>query len=263
MKHTIVKRLSLLLCAVALLLCAMPIFAEGEGSVDPDAVLNPARQGVLAFAMKTAEDTPVPGGQLRVLLVAQALHDPYTGDSLRYVAPFAAMPDAPALDYDAVMENFSHLVGEEETESGNARSAADLWAYVQALEADEENPVQVDYIPVEIGAEGTGSVGLPVLGLYLVAQTQQEAAPGYFAISPFLVTVPLRGEDGKLIYAPVDASPKMQQLVPIPTPAPPPPGFLPQTGLLNWPVPVLAIAGMALFALGFALRRNEKESHRG
>ncbi len=33
---------------------------------------------------------------------------------------------------------------------------------------------------------------------------------------------------------------------------------LPQTGQLDWPVPVLCIAGLALFAIGFALRRDRE-----
>jgi uncharacterized membrane protein len=34
---------------------------------------------------------------------------------------------------------------------------------------------------------------------------------------------------------------------------------LPQTGQLNWPVPVLAFAGLTLVLLGAALRRSGKE----
>lgn len=41
-------------------------------------------------------------------------------------------------------------------------------------------------------------------------------------------------------------------------PAPPGGGKLPQTGLLWWPVPVLAAAGMALFALGWKRSRRKE-----
>lgn len=43
---------------------------------------------------------------------------------------------------------------------------------------------------------------------------------------------------------------------PTPTPRPNYPSVLPQTGLLWWPVPVLAVGGMLLFALGWNRRRR-------
>ena len=87
-------------------------------------------------------------------------------------------------------------------------------------------------------------------GLFLVVQ--REACTGYRAILPFLVTFPQV----------VDASPKVQPPQPVPTPEPAPPPTpddptLPQTGQLNWPVPVLAASGLTVFALGLALRRRE------
>ena len=33
---------------------------------------------------------------------------------------------------------------------------------------------------------------------------------------------------------------------------------LPQTGQLIWPIPVMAIAGMLLFAVGWSLRKDKK-----
>ena len=43
---------------------------------------------------------------------------------------------------------------------------------------------------------------------------------------------------------------------PTPTPKPNYPSVLPKTGLLWWPVPVLAVCGMLLFGLGWARRRH-------
>ncbi|MDR2356116.1 MAG: hypothetical protein LBE16_07960 [Clostridiales Family XIII bacterium] len=43
---------------------------------------------------------------------------------------------------------------------------------------------------------------------------------------------------------------------------PPLSGLLPQTGLLRWPVPALAVSGMILFAIGRALRTGEKRLRR-
>lgn len=91
-------------------------------------------------------------------------------------------------------------------------------------------------------------------GLYLVVQTQR--CTGYELLSPFLVSVPMN-EDGHYRYD-IDAAGKFK-----PTPKTDPPttpdkpgtpgSHLPQTGQLNWPVPVLACAGLALFALGWWL----------
>ena len=94
-------------------------------------------------------------------------------------------------------------------------------------------------------------------GLYLVTQKTSEAAAGFDAIQPFLISLP-RWEDDGYVYD-VTASPKVP-LVPEETPPPPPsepppppPPDIPQTGQLNWPVPVLAVTGMARFLFGWTL----------
>lgn len=111
-------------------------------------------------------------------------------------------------------------------------------------------------------------------GLYLVVQT---AAPeGWYAVSPFLVSVPNKGESG-YVYD-VNATPKMEAITAVPetpeNPAEPAEekpsgekmsaGRLPQTGQLNWPIPVMAILGVLLFAAGwdlcYAKRRREYEA---
>ena len=93
-------------------------------------------------------------------------------------------------------------------------------------------------------------------GLYLIQQTK--ASNGYESISPFLVSVP-QNEDGVYIYD-VSATPKIGTLVPAtPTPSPAPVGpKLPQTGQLNWPIPVLACAGMIMLVIGWTLRSAKK-----
>lgn len=104
------------------------------------------------------------------------------------------------------------------------------------------------------------------LGVYLVVQNK--AISGYAKFSPFLITVP-QNEDGVYEY---DVESNSKVATP-PTTKPPkddtpettkPSGKLPQTGQLNWPVPVLAAAGLALFTIGALLRRGgKKEEYEG
>lgn len=121
------------------------------------------------------------------------------------------------------------------------------------------------------------------LGVYLAVQSQ--AASGYYAVQPFIVTIPITDEEG-YVYD-VDATPKMQSLTKITesstttttttvptvttTTTTAPTGNsgvygdndskLPQTGQLNWPIPVLAGAGVLLFILGWALTFARKKKN--
>lgn len=130
----------------------------------------------------------------------------------------------------------------------SSKLAADLTAYVAAnsLRGTEAG----------IGDDGKAmAAGLP-LGLYLIVQTK--SADGYEAVAPFLVSVPMN-EGGTYIYD-VDATPKMSLLKEKPpVPATPTEPTLPQTGQLNWPVPVLAVLGLCLFFLGWVIRFDKKE----
>lgn len=114
------------------------------------------------------------------------------------------------------------------------------------------------------------------LGLYLLVQ--DKAASGYQQMAPFLVTVPML-ENGGYVYD-VDASPKTEvQKTPStpsnPTPSNPTrtpttptnpttstkqPGSykLPNTGQLNWPIPVLVVSGLGLFSIGWMLCYGKK-----
>ena len=104
----------------------------------------------------------------------------------------------------------------------------------------------------------TGTISFTALkpGLYLIQQTK--ASSGYQGISPFLVSVP-QNENGTYVYD-VSATPKIGTITPLPpTPSPTPVGpKLPQTGQLNWPIPVLACAGMLMFVIGWSLRNRKK-----
>lgn len=134
-----------------------------------------------------------------------------------------------------------------------------------------------------IGRDGTVVFRDLKPGLYLIVQ--REAAPGYYAAAPFLVTLPMQ-VNGSYRYD-VDASPKAEagtkddtwtpedetpkkddQKQPEDSKKPEDSRKpendqpkLPQTGQLNWPVPVLAAAGLFLLLLGRILRGGKRERH--
>ncbi len=100
-------------------------------------------------------------------------------------------------------------------------------------------------------------------GLYVVSQLASDASPGYAPIAPFLLSLPQWQDDG-YVYD-LTATPKVP-LIPAPTEPTAPtepsePGDLPQTGQLNWPVPLMAVGGLAFFVLGWVLLSGAKRRH--
>ena len=151
--------------------------------------------------------------------------------------------------------------------AGAWEAGADLQdpALSEAL-AEKAEALNLSGVTVEVSKDGTVLLENLEFGLYLVMQGR--AAAGYEAINPFLIGVP-NLKDGVYTYR-VDASPKVSpEPVPTEPPAPtePPPTrptepYLPQTGQTNWPVPVMAAAGLLLFIMGWSLCfRDRKERH--
>lgn len=96
-------------------------------------------------------------------------------------------------------------------------------------------------------------------GLYLIVQ--EKAASGFSKMDAFLVSVPYM-KDGEYQYH-VTASIK-SELEREPEPTEPPPTKpddpkLPQTGQLNWPIPVLLTSGALLLCLGCLLRFGRRK----
>lgn len=97
-------------------------------------------------------------------------------------------------------------------------------------------------------------------GLYLVFQDKEDAVGGFHPIAPFLISVPRFQNDEYVLD--VVAKPKVPLETVPPTTKPPPDPNLPQTGQLNWPVPVLAVAGAGLLMLGFVLISSGKKDRK-
>lgn len=98
------------------------------------------------------------------------------------------------------------------------------------------------------------------LGLYLVVETK--AAAGYKAMKPFLISVPLWEGDSYLYdivsYGKFERIKENDPADP-PNQPDPPDIKLPQTGQLNWPIPLLAICGFAMITFGCVLRSKPKK----
>lgn len=98
-------------------------------------------------------------------------------------------------------------------------------------------------------------------GMYLVRQKGFAAKKKkYSEITAFVVCLPMMQEDGSDWNYEIVAQPKVNVL---PTASPAPTAKptdtpatdtkLPQTGVLRWPIPVLGVGGLLLFALGWVL----------
>lgn len=91
-------------------------------------------------------------------------------------------------------------------------------------------------------------------GLYVAVQN--EVSDGFEPLSPFVISMPLC--EGGEYLTDFEAKPKVSleqeptESVEPPTTKPKDP-TLPQTGQLNWPVPVLVVSGLFLFVLGWGL----------
>lgn len=226
-----VPRRLLTLLTAALMLCALGGTAFAREVPDLD------RTGSISITIKTG-NTAVAGGTLTLYRVGE-IQERDGNDCFSPVEAFSG--------FDQPLE-----------EVQSPELAKELAEYARAH--------RLTGVTKEIGQDGKIAFSDLELGLYLLVQ--EKAADGYSKITPFLVSVPL-WEDGAYVYG-VDASPKVEvkkEPEPPESPKPPKPdtpGRLPQTGQLNWPVPVLVLAGLTLFSLGWGLRfgtgkkRNEK-----
>lgn len=133
----------------------------------------------------------------------------------------------------------------------------------QLLEFYETNrdafAFETQTVPVEQGLARFENLST---GLYLIVQ--ETPAPGFTGVGSFLVSVPYL-VDGVYQYH-VTATIKSElerQTETVPPTEPPKPEDpkLPQTGQLNWPIPLMGVTGLALITLGCVLRFRKKENY--
>lgn len=220
------KRVITLLVVVALL-CSF------SATVFAHDVPDMTKAGMIKLTMQTANGTTVSGGTLTLYRVGEV----YENDG----------------NYSFKLTGSFVNCGLSLEDIQSDKLAADFAAYVakQSISGTTQT----------IAQDGTVTFANLELGLYLLVQNT--AASGYNKAEPFLVSVPMN-EAGTYVYE-VNATPKVEvEKAPTPTtPTPTKPNkpSLPQTGQLNWPIPILVVSGLALFCLGWALRFRKKRGN--
>ncbi|MGN0405784.1 MAG: hypothetical protein ACI4F1_11220 [Bariatricus sp.] len=202
-------------------------------SVSAVDVPNLTRKGTITVTMhakKDNKDVIVPGGTLTLYRVGEICED---DGNYSFV---------PTGDFVGCGESFEDVQSPE--------LASRLAAYAEK-NANNKGDTK------NVSDNGVVTYENQELGLYLLVQ--YEEASGYNKANPFLVALP-NMEDGKYTYE-VDASPKVNVKQDSGKKTPPKTtSKLPQTGQLNWPIPLLVVSGMVLFAIGWILCFGRKKS---
>jgi len=94
-------------------------------------------------------------------------------------------------------------------------------------------------------------------GLYLVVGHECEYNGKTYSCSPFFICLPDLDVDEQWRYEEVKAEPKPDWNSKPDVEKDTPVSKLPQTGMLLWPIPVLAGTGLLFFMIGWAKRRKE------
>ncbi len=218
---------------------------SGTGSLDL------TKEGSITVTLRTDDNGGVVSDGILTLYQVAVL-DLHDWDmSYIYTAAFEGCAEAPEYSKDPDPVKIASAMAE--------------WASVNSVQGTARG----------IGLNGTATFDGLIPGLYLIVQT--ESSEGYYAINPFLVTLPME-ENAEWVYD-IDASPKTEILKeksegrdaepveketppavipPDKTPVSPISPSLPQTGQLNWPVPVLAILGTVLIAAGIILKKDRR-----
>lgn len=230
------------LTALALALCLAAGLALGASAHE---AVNMDAQGSISVHMKY-DGAAVPGGRMALYKVAAVAET----DGDYSFAPTAAF--APGIARYAQLNGLTDFALDQQTLDAPGDLPKWLYSYTKIAGI---TAVEVK----DIDQQGTVTFENLGVGLYLLAETS--AASGYQAAEPFFVSLPTRDPETQAYVYHVTADSKMEPLRPAtPTPAPPEtpatpvptqPPTLPQTGQLNWPVPVLAVLGLAAFSLGW------------
>lgn len=237
---------------VSLLLCIVLLFSLNI-AVSALAVQYEDKKGTITVEMKY-DGKAVSGGTLTVYRIGDASQEngKYSFHKSDSISSFDFDLDTDGTDSPELAESIAEFV-----------QSNSLSAY-----ADAENQ------------EGKAVFKDVDLGLYLVVQTT--ASDGYEPLKPFLVSIPMN-DNGNYKFEVTAEGKTQNKQDPLPT-SPDDPNDpstpdtsgnttgnahgntngntagekLPQTGQLNWPVPIFTALGLLLFTLGWLLTFNGK-----
>lgn len=211
----------------ALLLCVLLLYAL-SGAAYAHEVPDESQKGTIVVEM-TYDGNAVTGGKLLAYRVARIIEN--DGDyGFEALAPYEV----------------------DEISQENLNTPELAAAFAEQVSGEGIEPA--------VSEDGVVRFENLELGLYLIIQT--EASPGFEPLKPFLVSVPIN-EDGHYVYE-VNAEGKFQlhqEFQPTAAPTESPDPGLPQTGQLNWPIPLLAMLGLGLFSIGWALCFGRKKNN--
>lgn len=229
---------------IVFFMVALLLFCNFSWDLSAHELLDFDRHGSVCVRMEH-EQTPVPGGTLTMYRVADV-----TSDDGNNVYKFT--------------ESFTECgLSLEELQSSQLVSELAEYALQNQIPSVAINPIDDNGMAVFSDLS---------LGLYLLIQS--ENAPGYYGVNPFLVSVPT--SEGEVYIYDVDATPKLSVLKkqnsnaeidsnpdnsnkdPIDSNITWDDSKLPQTGQLNWPIPIFTIVGLFLFLIGWKLRFTKR-----
>lgn len=225
MKRTLRRILALLICC---LVFSLPVSAQGSA-----ADLDLGRTGDISLTIKDKKGIAPTRGTIACIQVARVVRE--DGD----------------LGYELV-NGFEKTKLSLEAFVKEEQSASRL-----VKDVEKNLPSRAEKQTCKISAGKVRFTDLE-LGLYLIRQ--ESKFKNHESIQSFLVTLPMDGDEG-WVYE-VSATPKVGTVSQNPPKSPPSGGGytrLPQTGQLNWPVPVLALSGLVIFSLGWLLTRDKHE----
>jgi len=229
-----------------------------DGRPAPDAT----RVGSVELTMKSG-GTAVPGGTFEIYKVAD-LKTTDEGDP-----------------YYEISDSFKECISNvDDIFSGDYTVTRTLASYA-------ENKLTALY-SVDVGNSGVVKFSNLSMGVYLFLQTK--AADGYKAVNPFLMSIPVWDEEANVWVYDIQAYPKPEivketesETTPTTTETPTKPNLpktpgsstpgtptgdtttvsklkLPQTGQLNWPIPVMGISGLMLIIIGHVVRPRRNDA---
>ena len=153
----------------------------------------------------------------------------------------------------------------EQTGSLTIKSSYDGQPLTNVRTWTKNNAVSAD---AQKNTDKNGTVTFSQLraGLYLVVGSDAKSNGKTYCSAPFLVSVPELTENQTAWQYDVTANPKSEPEHTTPpedkpkddTPPKKPKKNLPDTGILQWPIPVLAGSGLALMLIGWKMKKNNR-----